>query len=1480
MVDKVVSYISDELETEIKLGGININIYLDIILEDVTIYDRKGAELLNTSRMVFDMKDISFRNKKMQVDKLLFDKTFLNVIRYEDENVFNFQFLADYFSSDEPKDTLDFEFNWKVVVKTFEFRKSGFVFDDRHGKIVIPALETSTLDISDFNLLFSDITYNNDTISVNLQHFSFFEQGGFTLNNFSGLINASLSHIKVENLELITPNSDVLMNASLSFADLSSFSDFINEVSFNINLQPSKVNLSDVAYFVDTFKDIKDVVLIEGAFAGKISRLRARDVSMKLGKGTVFSGSFNFNGLPYIEETFMNLSIKEFKSNVADIKKYYIPLTKDKPELVLPSNVDYLGNIDLAGSFTGFINDFVAFGKLKTDVGSLSSDIVIKSMPGKRKIAYNGKLNGTDLNIGKILEREDELGMLTFTSTLKGSGVELNNIDVEMNGNLVSLGLLGYDYNNIALLGNLNNRKFNGAVLINDDNIKLGFNGLIDFQDSIQHFDFNLDLEKANLTKLNVYQRDPESESLFSTMINMKFSFSDMENGEGEVFISNANYKEINIDSLFVNNEINIKSAAITSKNNSDKSRTIDFDSDILSAGISGTFAFADIVPAVKDFVKGYMPAWFDKNISANIPNGNGSKNGKSNERPKQNIDFNVDVKNIAEILNVFAPKIFIAPGTQLNGSFDDAKNDFILSGSASNIVVFGNVVRNWKVSSGKFNNVFGFEFSGEKILLTDSIWIDNFVMQGNIRSDTLTYSFNWDNKRFQHKTFGNINGIMAFDRIDKFDLKFFPSQFIVNDSIWLISDNNYISVDSSEFVVNNFKVYKGNEFVSIEGVVSQNPDKKLVLSFNRFDIYNLEVLFRNAQVDFDGFISGKFILNDIYGKLGVEADVEIAKFGFNNDHLGDLLLKSIWDPDNKAFSVNMEVVYHGNVGSNKPVIVKGYVYPEAEKDNFDLNIKVLNLRLSIFERYLRGFASSFRGMATGDVKLRGPLAKPELSGNVKLMRTALRVDYLNVPYSFTHDLEIGPKHFKFEDIQIFDTIGNSGLASGIIKHNNFAEFELDVSIRPDRMILLNTRSNADEMFYGRAFATGIAHIYGPVNDIKFNISARTNRGTQLFLPVDYTGEVKENKFITFINRDTTLTVTSAQVFKAPAGITLNFDLDVTPDAEIQIIFDSQIGDIIRARGSGNINMAINAQGEFAMYGDYTIQEGDYLFTLQNLINKRFRIEQGGTIRWAGDPFDADINLKTVYRLRTSLYDLMMAVDSSDIYRKRVPVEVALGIGQTLFNPSIEFDIGLPGSDEATKEAVERLISTEQEMNRQVFSLLVLNRFLPIEEFQYTSLGFGVGTTSSELLSNQLSNWLSQISSEVDIGFNYRPGDEISAQEFEMALSTQLFDDRVLIDGNFGVAGDNQSSGQNQRTSNIIGDVNVEVKVTPEGKFRVKAFNRSNSSDVLNQNAPYTQGVGVFYRKEFDSFSELFKRSRKSKVAEIKDIEEVIENGE
>jgi hypothetical protein len=283
--------------------------------------------------------------------------------------------------------------------------------------------------------------------------------------------------------------------------------------------------------------------------------------------------------------------------------------------------------------------------------------------------------------------------------------------------------------------------------------------------------------------------------------------------------------------------------------------------------------------------------------------------------------------------------------------------------------------------------------------------------------------------------------------------------------------------------------------------------------------------------------------------------------------------------------------------------------------------------------------------------------------------------------------------------------------------------------------------------------------------------------------------------------------------------------------------------------------------GEFTMEGEFKIDKGSFFFTLQNIINRDFDIRRGSKVSWSGDPYNAQINMTAVYKVKTTLGDFGPPDDSA----VRVPVDCIISLKNSLLDPEIKFTVEFPDLNDAAKQHIYARLDTNDQamMSQQMMSLLILNSFS-----SSTGSTSGVGFNTFSLLTNQLSNWLSNISNDFDIGVNYRPGDQVTAQEVEVALSTQLWDERVLIDGNVGVKG----SETTQNNNSIVGEVTVEYKITPDGNVRIKAFNKSNNDDLSKTYAPYTQGIGIFYTKEFNKFREIFNfRKRKEKINQEKD---------
>lgn len=1466
LTQKATQYLSRELGVKITVGGLNITSTLNIVLEDVEILDRENAHLLSTQRVVVDVHRISGSQKYLAVNKILFDKAMLSMAIYEGEKEHNFQFLVDYFAGEERTDTVARP-RWDVLVRSFEFREASLSYANQNKTQLPNGFDSNNFALNNLNIEVADIFLEKDTLQADLMGFSFVHSPDFQLHSSKAELFFSSEGAQVRNFEAATSQSKLLMNLEMEYESYNAFRNFTEDIRFTLQIEPGYIELYEVGYFSENLYGLEGRVDLEGSFSGRINNLRGKNIRLNYGDHTQFAGNFNFVGLPSIEETFVNLSVEKLVTRIADLESLRLPDSFETPYLVIPRDLYALGTTTFKGNFTGYIYDFVAYGQFNSGLGQINTDIAILSQDNFREISYSGNIATENFNLSKLIEGNDEFGSISLSSHVEGRGHNLDNLDINITGEIQNIDFRGYEYKQLQVAGNFVNRRFNGNILIDDPNLFLDFGGIVDFGEEVPLLNFTAQIEDANLSNLNIFQRDSLLHSIVSTTIQVNGSGSGIGNIQGEANAYSTRYIERPIiqsdtdsaDYYSVSTDV----IALENRINDNNHKELRFYSDFLDFQINGELHFEKMATSINQFIYNYTPSRFEEAPSM-LPNGGSSD---------QIADFSIHVKNMNNLLEVFFPEVQIAPHSFFNGNINTTTQELFLTGSTDFLVLAGKRLNQPEISINSNRHNIDFVTRGEKLFLTDSIWMEQFFASANISQDTLTLLTQWENQSTEKKNLGSLKARGLFLSPQTTELSILPSYAYVNDSLWSFRPDNKILLDSSYVSIENFFLYKNAEHLLINGVLSDKAEDVLNIGLNNFNVESLMFLLGDKKIDFSGYASGELELSNLQKAPNILVELLIKDFAFNSDHLGDLSLESRWDALQKAFRINAEVIYYGNVGSNKPIVANGYFYPEREEDNFDIDIVIENLKMSILSRYMEAFASNFRGLASGRLRLDGPTSAPELSGTARLVRTGFRVDYLNTTYSFAHELEVEKNYFRFENLTINDTIGNSAQASGIIRHNNFRDFNLDITFMPEKLVVLNTQPHHNELFYGRAFATGFGRVHGPVEDITIDISATVNRGTQFFLPLDSYGELTESNFISFVAPDADKEDNQPFVATPNPGFALNFDITVTPEAEVQIIFDSQIGDILRGRGFGDLKVEIDNQGIFNMYGDYTIQEGDYLFTLQNLINKRFRIEQGGTIRWAGDPYDADVDIRALYRLRTSLYDLAVnQSDTTDTYKRRVPVETVLHLQDKLFNPSLAFDIQFPGSDESTREMLDRIITTDQEMNRQVFSLLILNRFVPPEGGFNSALSYGMGSTSSELLSNQLSNWLSQISSEFDIGINYRPGDEISSQELEVALSTQLFDDRVIIDGNVGVAGDHPA--QNQRASNIIGDVNVEVKITPEGKFRVKAFNRSNTFDVLNTNAPYTQGVGIFYRKEFDSLTELFQRQSRS-VLEIPEMEDL-----
>lgn len=472
-----------------------------------------------------------------------------------------------------------------------------------------------------------------------------------------------------------------------------------------------------------------------------------------------------------------------------------------------------------------------------------------------------------------------------------------------------------------------------------------------------------------------------------------------------------------------------------------------------------------------------------------------------------------------------------------------------------------------------------------------------------------------------------------------------------------------------------------------------------------------------------------------------------------------------------------------------------------------------------------------------------------------------MQVDYLNVIYSFSNEVVFNENIIQFNELTVFDPNSNTALLTGGIKHTYFQDMSLDLTIKPKKFMVMNLDRYQNEIFYGKAFATGEVRLSGPFTNISIEVDVKTEKDTKVSIPINYSVDVSQNDFITFTSEYDSIQVEDQREVQI-LGISLDIAMDITRDADIEIFLPGNIGNL-RAKGDGKLRLGIDQFGYLTLNGSYVIRSGLFVFSLEQLVSRRFDILEGSKISWTGDIYDAEVSIIARYRLRTSLEGLGISMLDPDAASEKVIVNTDIRMTGNLFNPEMSFGITFPNMQEQTRQAVYAVLDTNDKglMNQQAISLLVLG------SFSSTGTGGTNPVNPAAIVSNTLSNMLSQISNDFNIGINYMPGDQVTSEQLEVALSTQLLDDRLIIDGNIDVSGSSSSS---QKTSSIVGDINIEYKLTPDGRFRVKAFNRSNDLTLYNDYAPYTQGVGIFYRKEFNNLKELFRRSGSDRQKKVR----------
>lgn len=1437
-----LSSLSKKLKANISVEQVELNLFEDVVLHNIYVEDLHQDTLLFAEKIEVDVQQFSLGDKLIKLDKATLHNTYFNLKKYKNDSVTSLQFIINHF---KPKKKT--ESKWIFAINEVELKNIRFNYNDENFVRKPLGVDYKHIGLTKVNALISDINLIEKGVDCKIKQLSFNEQCGFVVNDFYTEANVSPSGIITQNLKIATPNSNIDGNVTFLTESYASLKNFIDEVKIKSFFTPTKASFTDIAYFAPTLTGLDKWVNFEGKIEGEINNLKARKFSFTTDDGTRFKGKVDISGLPNAEDMFMHVDVKELittKEKVESIPAY--PFDSGK-KIILPSNFRHLGAIRFKGNFTGFYHDFVAYGKIKTALGDVATDVALKINNGKAK--YKGAIKTSQFNLGKLAGISKDLGAITMNINVDGKGFTKQDLDANLKGNINQIILKGYEYNNILIEGNFKDKIFSGLMEVIDENIAFDFNGFIDLSKKTPTYHFISNIENAKLGKLNLVKSKRKLKTRFSTTVQVDLEGDHIDNLVGDIVISNSRYND-KLDSL------KIEEIAINSKQDNE-SKTITVKSNLLDAEIKGHFYFKEIVKYIDNFFVRYIPSQIDsKHIITNLSN---------------DLTFNVELNNSAMLSKVLFRKIAISNNTIIEGDYNAQKHILTINGHSPFINAYGTKISNFAFNTKAKESVLDLVIDAKKIAPSDSMYIDNFNITGVLDKDTALTEISWNNQTVS-QNHGNFILNTIFNGYNNVKGNFINSYFSVSDTLWTVKPRGLIEVDTNFIAIKGLSIASATQSLLIDGKLDNDEKNQIDVLLQNFNLVTFQPIIPKNIIKIAGVVDGVASLRKRKDELLFTSDLKFDKLRLNESLIGKGKLEALWNNTSQSLKVNGEF-YREHIPS---ILFSGNYYPNEEDENLDLNFKLHQTELSMLASYIEKYITNINGTAEADIWLKGNFKKPRLSGNVSLRNTAFKVNYLNTTYKTNLcNINVAPDMINFDNVTFLDENNSKATANATIYHEWFKDLSIDIGLDATNFMALNTTELENNLYYGKAFVTGFVNIGSYDKQMTLDAQIKTDPNTVINIPLSDEQNIEENNFIEFVDFNDTSTINVAVKEDIDlSNLEMNFDMEITPDARVRLIFDDQIGDVMNGVGKGDLRLNINKDGDLNMFGNYEVVDGDYLFTLQNVINKRFDIEEGGTIKWNGSPYDAEIDITAVYRLRARLYDLLVAIDTNDVYKKRIPVDLKLRMKNAMMNPDISFDIGLPTADEDTKNKVKSVLYVSgkeenvQELNKQVFSLLVLNSFVAPQgaEAAYGHANVGA-TTSSELLSNQLSNMLSKISNDFDVGINYHPGDELSSQELELALSTQLFNDRLILDGNFGVADRNNVSSEAQNTNNLIGDISLEYKITKDGKLRAKAFNNSNQYSFQNVNSPYTQGLGLSYKEEYDTGKEfwikLFNRFRK-----------------
>lgn len=1393
---------------------------------------------------------IDLNNQKIKIRDLLLDSS-TGTIAMGKKAAEEAQQLADTLIDTDPAPAA----KWYVSAANVQFSNIGFVMDDESMPRQPYGMDYAHLNISGLNLDLQDLVYTTDTITGNIRNLAMKEQSGFELQKLQTRFAYHPEGGYLRDFYLQTPNTVLRDYAEVKYASLETLQQNIGMMQAKLNITNSMIGMSDVLLFAPQLRSDplfrkygNDKLKVEARMEGFVNALKIDRFIMQ-GLNSYVDVSGRLNGLPDANKVNYNLSIARLQSNKAVVNTFLTPELQKQVDL--PNTFSITGRV--SGTATSYNTDLYA---TTSDGNATIKGTLSMGSAGREK--YNMTLRTNSLNIGKIIRQPKTMGHITADVTAVGSSFDINYMDAMLKGNIHSASFMGYAYSGINFDAKVKQKTADVNLVSKDPNAVLDLKGTADFKNKYPAIVARLNVDSINLQALKLYQE----ELRFRGVIAADFPVMNPDYPQGTLSMNRPTM-------VFNGSRYFLDSMYVTSDPSADSGNHIIINADAIYAVITGHTPLTQIGNVVQSHINRHYAL-------------NTADSVKAVKAAPSSYDLTLDA-TIRDRPLIYAlipglqsmDTIHISAGLTPNTMFVNADMPRL---QYNNMLLQNGTVRVNGGDTGLHYSIALDRFAQDRL----EFWYTNAtgeVYNGNI-STRLNIADTGRNTRFSLGAVlsqkGNTQELRVADGL------------MMNYKIWDVSQPNSIVFGKDGFYVQNFKISRGGESISLN---SETPSfsAPMTVAINDFLLSNVTEIISKDTLLANGVMKANIVARNLMTAPEATGDLSITDLSVLNDTIGNLTAQLTGANANQiASAIRIE-------GRGNDISMNGTYYPTpVNGNNFDLNININALSLRSVEGVTAYAVRNSSGYIRGNLKLQGTMEKPRLTGQLRTDNLRTTVAALGTGFTMPNEeIYFTGDAIEFRNFELVDSLGNKGIVDGKIYMRDMTNMGLDLTVRANKWQAISSTAKDNELFYGTAIISTNMKITGTMlaPNINGNLTVHDSTKFSVVLPQPEPGIEEREGVIEFIDQDDpnryVLMVPKDTMPKLGmrAGASMNLNLQIQKDAEFNVVIDEASGDFVRIRGEGALNTTLNPDGTMGITGVYEIKSGSYELNY-NFIRRRFDIQEGSTITFAGDPLDAVMNLTAVYTANVPPYDLVSQQVSSPeelvYFKQRLPFQVQLKLQGQLMKPTVGFDIVLPEdrSFRATADVVnltqarlQEIRNDASELNKQVFAILILGRFVGENPFESgaggSSAEFIAKQSASRFIGDQLNKFADQLITGVDLTLDlqtsedYTTGSRRERTDLSVSASRRLLNDRlkVTLGNDFEVGGSsNQTAAEN--SSFIPSNLSLDYLLTPEGRYTIRLYRENNTRELLDRNVAET-GTSFIVKADYNRFRQLFMRKRR-----------------